>query len=831
MNRLHMSRMVCFQLFMDTHEDIQPICQYLKTRGWEDKSLKLLSAYDKCEKEPLQIEFTFDSEDIDPFDIIMRPVDHPTELFKSIQQKEWGAVLHCLHKKPMEAKTWIYRETDFPENKLLWKLLPLHAAVALGAPAYVILELLHTYPDAAKQWDSKKSLPIHLAASRIDLDVDGERVLHHLLRVFPESAGVINGKGRTPIELAYGAQLRKDRQIKRESKLESDEREPEEEGFELQLEMRDVMESFTNEVADWSLIDESLSSSYSDGSVVESVINIQESQFTESKSNSESNSSSSTDTESAESKSTVAVQSFDVKNAISATSSISLHQSASDSSTSSSTKSLSHQNSAKSQPSQGQPKPALSPSVGSEMPVEKETIGLTGMNSVESSRSNQSVARAKSYELPPRPSMYSSPIKSLPDQLPLLKSRSRSIEMKGIMDRYSVNSETTAMSESKVESMPASSQTSNQSAQKRLIHSSELPPKPASSPLKSLPSPIRAFKQRSRSFRKSYSLDCASFEKSRTNGFIDVDGNPSPNDYSTMTVSTLSTLSGQQEMICKQSHTFDCTPKQSMYKSPARSLPLPSPLKMFKSRSRSLQKKVSLDAYSFDKCYISSSEDTNGEVTATQSTSPSNETNQLSTSQQNDDSALSLDDIIMHVPSTSSAKSYASRIDVEEANNTRMQFVPESARSTCSTLSVRTEAATPRSDGIDENLNLMKSQQIEQLGNTSLLSTTETLSFERDQVLSDFIEEAITNIGAHYTVKRVLNEMHEKKIDTIESLLKLSPNEFMAVFTNRKLSIEMKRLVDGPTGRVNEASLLDSIYEGGSGSSSSSSSGIIRGLL
>jgi hypothetical protein len=811
--------MVCFQLFMDTHEDIQPICQYLKTRGWEDKSLKLLSAYDKCEKEPLQIEFTFDSEDIDPFDIIMRPVDHPTELFKSLQQKDWGAVLHCLHKKPTEAKTWIYRETDFPENKLLWKLLPLHAAVALGAPAYVILELLHTYPDAAKQWDSKRSLPIHLAASRIDLDVDGERVLHHLLRVFPESARVINGKGRTPIELAYGAQLRKDRQIKRESKLESDEREPEEEGFELQLEMRDVMESFTNEVAGWSLIDESLSSSYSDGSVVESGIKSQESQFTQSKSNSESNSSSSTDTESAESKSTVAVQSFDVKNAISATSSISLHQSGSDSSTSSSTKSLSHQNSAKSQPSQGKPKSSLSPSVDSEMSVEKETIGLIGMNSVESSRSNQAVARAKSYELPPRQSMYSSPIKSLPDQLPLPKSRSRSIEMKGSIDRYSVNSEPTTIIESKVESMPASSQ-------KRLIHSSELPPKPASSPLKSLPSPIRAFKQRSRSFRKSYSLDCASFEKSRTNGFVDVDGNLSPNDYSTITVSTLSTLSGQHEMICKQSHTFDCTPKQSMYKSPARSLPLPSPLKMFKSRSRSLQKKASLDAYSFDKCSTSSSEDTNGEVTATQSTSPSNETNQLSTSQQNDDNALSLDDMIMHVPSTSSAKSYASRIDVEEANNTSKQFVPESARSTCSTLSARTEAVTPRSDGIDENLNLTKSEQIEQLGNTSLLSTTETSSFERDQVLADFIEEAITSIGAHYTVRRVLNEMHEKKIDTIESLLKLNenPNEFMSVFTDRKLAIEMKRLLDGPTGRVNEASLLDSIYEGGSGNSSSSSS-------
>ncbi|KAL7503438.1 hypothetical protein ACHAXN_001236 [Cyclotella atomus] len=812
--------MMCFQLFMDTHEDIQPICQYLKTRGWEDKSVKLLSAYDKCDKESLHTEFTFDSDDNDPFNIVMRPVDHPTELFKSLQQKDWGAALHCLHKKPTEAKTWIYRETDFPENKLLWKLLPLHAAVALGAPAYVVIELLHVYPDAAKQWDSKRSLPIHLAASRIDLDVDGERVLHHLLRVFPESAGVMNGRGRTPNELAYGAQLRKDRQIKRESKWESEEREPEEEGFELQLEMRDVMESFTNEVADWSLIDECLSSScsYSDGSIEESGINLRESQFTESKSNSESNNSSSTGTESEESKSTVAVQSFDVK-AISATRSISLRQS-SDSSVSPTAKSFSSQNSAKSQPSQGQPKPEPSASVDSEMPAEKDTIGLTSKGSHESSRSNQAVAHAKSYELPPRPSMYSSPRISLPDPLPLLKSRSRSIEQTESIDRYSASNGTKTISESKADrsakSVSASSQTSKKSVQK-INHSFELPPKPTSSPLKSLPSPIRAFKQRSRSLRKSYSLDCASFEKSKANGFIAVDDNLSPNDYSTITVST---LSGQHEMICKQTNTFDCTPKQSMYKSPVRSLPLPSPLKMFKSRSRSLQKKASFDAYSFDKCSIN--DDINDEETLAQSTSPSNGTNQLSTSQEGpDDSAPSLGDIIKHVPSIASAKSYASHIDTADANNTNnMHFVPESARSTCTTFSVRTEVATPRNDGIDED--------------SSAVSTLETSPFEPDQVLADFVEEAISNIGKeYYTVKRVLVEMHEKKIDTVESLLALSPNKFLSLFSDRKLAIEMKRLLDDPSCRMNEASLLDSISEvdGSSSSSSSSSSGVIRGLL
>jgi hypothetical protein len=162
------------------HDDIHPIYCYLKRSGWND-SLELLT----CTTAKMPEDFVLNRDGDDMFKVIMRPIDKPSELFKALQMREWGNALDCLHRKPAEAKTWIYRETDFPHSQLMWKVLPLHAALAIGAPAYVILELLQAYPDAARKWDSNRSLPIHIAANRIDLDDGGERILHKLLKAFP----------------------------------------------------------------------------------------------------------------------------------------------------------------------------------------------------------------------------------------------------------------------------------------------------------------------------------------------------------------------------------------------------------------------------------------------------------------------------------------------------------------------------------------------------------------------------------------------------------------------------------------------------------------------
>ena len=45
------------------------------------------------------------------------------------------------------------------------------------------------------------SLPVHLAASRVESNPDGERIVNHLIRAFPDSIYIEDGKGTTAIGL------------------------------------------------------------------------------------------------------------------------------------------------------------------------------------------------------------------------------------------------------------------------------------------------------------------------------------------------------------------------------------------------------------------------------------------------------------------------------------------------------------------------------------------------------------------------------------------------------------------------------------------------------
>ena len=314
-----------------------------------------------------------------------------------------------------------------------------------------------------------------------------------------------------------------------------------------------------------------------------------------------------------------------------------------------------------------------------------------------------------------------------------------------------------------------------------------------SSPLNSLPSPIRAFRQRSRSLQKSASLD-----------------------FNRMTIDT----------------RVSADDSASGSPSPARSLPLPSPFKMFKSRSRSLQKKLSLDAYSFDRSM-------SNDVDIAQKKQLNDETSiqAVIISQQHDDDSISLDYIterinsIDHAPPAPSPLSLVN-IDEETVLDTHDP----------SPCSVRTEAATPRHEMLDENeYNMMssylrnssfiESDGTESLSDLRLLavvrestdsemqSSQGTKSFEKDQVLADFIEEAIGD--GICSIQSVLKEMRAKNINTIEDLLQLSPDEFLGVFSNKELAIEMRNLLHEPDAG---APALDSIYEDACGSGSGGSS-------
>lgn len=165
--------------------------------------------------------------------------ENPTKLFLLLQQKAWGLAMMQLEKHPEEAEIWVYRkfipekapnvhdasDPDKSEalvkqetalstvvnepSKYRWRLLPLHASIVLGAPQEVTTKILHTYPDAARKVDERGSLPVHLAASRLDVDQEGEKVVLQLFGAYAESIDIEDRRRRTAPELAKLARARK----------------------------------------------------------------------------------------------------------------------------------------------------------------------------------------------------------------------------------------------------------------------------------------------------------------------------------------------------------------------------------------------------------------------------------------------------------------------------------------------------------------------------------------------------------------------------------------------------------------------------------------------
>jgi len=121
-------------------------------------------------------------------------------LFIYLHQQLWSDAFVRIVEHPNDASSWIEKTT---RGYSLWKVLPLHASVILGAPSYLILEILNAYPLAARKRDMNGSLPVHLACSRIDIhpNGEGEKIVNHLIRAFPDCIDIEDGKGNTAISL------------------------------------------------------------------------------------------------------------------------------------------------------------------------------------------------------------------------------------------------------------------------------------------------------------------------------------------------------------------------------------------------------------------------------------------------------------------------------------------------------------------------------------------------------------------------------------------------------------------------------------------------------
>jgi len=121
---------------------------------------------------------------------------NPTELYLSVQRKDWDGAVERSATCPHEASTWVSRKEA--DGKLRWRLLPLHAAIIFRAPERAISALLFAFAQGAACKDDQGMLPLHLAF-RNGCD---EGVIHLLLMAYPQSVDVQDRKGRTPMVLA-----------------------------------------------------------------------------------------------------------------------------------------------------------------------------------------------------------------------------------------------------------------------------------------------------------------------------------------------------------------------------------------------------------------------------------------------------------------------------------------------------------------------------------------------------------------------------------------------------------------------------------------------------
>lgn len=121
---------------------------------------------------------------------------NPTELYLSVQRKDWDGAVERSATCPHEASTWVSRKEA--DGKLRWRLLPLHAAIIFRAPERTVSALLFAFAQGAACKDDQGMLPLHLAF-RNGCD---EGVVHLLLMAYPQSVDVQDRKGRTPMVLA-----------------------------------------------------------------------------------------------------------------------------------------------------------------------------------------------------------------------------------------------------------------------------------------------------------------------------------------------------------------------------------------------------------------------------------------------------------------------------------------------------------------------------------------------------------------------------------------------------------------------------------------------------
>ena len=118
-----------------------------------------------------------------------------TPLYELLEASSWEEAKDRSRKHPGEVKTWIIRRDK--NQKVRWKLLPLHASIIFQAPHSVVTCLLGIYTIAAQRRDDQGMLPLHLAFRHKQED---EELLQALLKQFPRAVILKDLRDRVPLD-------------------------------------------------------------------------------------------------------------------------------------------------------------------------------------------------------------------------------------------------------------------------------------------------------------------------------------------------------------------------------------------------------------------------------------------------------------------------------------------------------------------------------------------------------------------------------------------------------------------------------------------------------
>lgn len=124
-----------------------------------------------------------------------------TVLFQLMLDGHWKEVCNRCASHPDEVGTWIVRFGSTDKTKIRWEHLPLHTAIILNCPAYVLPTMVSTYPMAVTRTDNQGMLPLHRT---FRLKVKNDEVAGFLFKyyvdTYPAGFQVKDSFNKMPIE-------------------------------------------------------------------------------------------------------------------------------------------------------------------------------------------------------------------------------------------------------------------------------------------------------------------------------------------------------------------------------------------------------------------------------------------------------------------------------------------------------------------------------------------------------------------------------------------------------------------------------------------------------